>query len=154
MVKIFDHRILLVSTRPCAQSLLATANSETTLEFTPRTRTEEEYFGILRDRIIECICRETLDKKMGWFHGVDMIKRCARGFLDERGVQQYEFSGEHEYYRHVLERIYRPLAERGLIQENENNNFTIPTNSRLHDICRRELAEKQYIRWEDFRLQL
>ena len=68
------------------QSLLATSDNKGTLEFTLRIRTEEEYFDILRDRIIKCICRETLDKKIGWFHGVDMIKRCARGFLDEKGV--------------------------------------------------------------------
>jgi hypothetical protein len=33
---------------------------------------------------------------MGTFHGVDMIKNCARGFFDERGIAQYEFSGEHD----------------------------------------------------------
>jgi hypothetical protein len=69
---------------------------------------------------------------MRTFHGVDMIKSCAQSFLDERGIVQYEFSGEHDYYNDVLERIYRPLAESGLIQEYENNNFVIPADSRLH----------------------
>jgi hypothetical protein len=73
------------------------------------------------------------------FHEVDMIRECARSFLDERGVDQYQFSGSHEYYQHVLERIYRPLVERGLIQEMENNNYNVPEGSRLREICRREL---------------
>jgi hypothetical protein len=112
-------------------------------------KTEEEYFEILRNRIIECICRELLSSNLTTFHGVDMIKRCAKAFLDERGVDQYEFSGEHEYYRHVLERIYRPLAERGLINEYENYNFKIPEGSRLRDICRKELAGREYIIWDE-----
>jgi hypothetical protein len=98
-----------------------------------------------------CNRRELNVNNIRTFHGVDMIKNCARGFLDERGIAQYEFSGEHDYYKDVLHRIYRPLAESGLIQENENNNFTIPADSRLHDICRTEINGKAYIIWKDFR---
>jgi hypothetical protein len=112
------------------------------------SRTEEEYLAILRDRIIECICRELLYNNLTTFHGIDMIKRCAKAFLDERGVNQYEFSGEHEYYKDVLKTIYRPLVSRGLIHEYENNNFRIPAESKLHSICRRELTGKEYIIWD------
>jgi hypothetical protein len=108
-------------------------------------------FETLRDLIVACICREINLNNLRTFHGVDMIKSCARGFLEERGIAQYEFSGEHYYYKDVLERIYRPLAESGLIQENENNNFTIPTESKLHKICRIEINGKAYIKWDDFR---
>jgi hypothetical protein len=61
---------------------------------------------------------------MSTFHGVDMVRDCAGGFLDEQGVNQFQFSGEHEYYKQVLE--YRPLVDLKLMVENENNNFTIP----------------------------
>jgi hypothetical protein len=111
-------------------------------------RTEGEDFEVLRNRIIECICHKLLSNNLTTFHGVDMIKDCAKAFLDERGVDQYQFSGEHEFYRHVLERIYRPLAEIGLIEECENNNYRIPDGSRLRDICRRELQGREYIVWD------
>jgi len=113
-------------------------------------RTEEEYFQILRDRIIECICEKILRNKMTTFHGVDMVRDCAGGFLDEKGADQFQFSGEHEYYKHVLERIYRPLVDMGLINENENHNFSVPEDSRLRDVCRSELSNKSYIKWADF----
>ena len=108
-------------------------------------------FETLRNLIVVCICREININNMRTFHGVDMIKNCVRGFLDERGIAQYEFSGEHDYYKDVLQRIYRPLAESGLIQEYENNNFVIPADSRLHDICETEINGKVYIIWENFR---
>jgi len=92
-------------------------------------------FETLRNLIVVCICREININNMRTFHGVDMIKNCVRGFLDERGIAQYEFSGEHDYYKDVLQRIYRPLAESGLIQEYENNNFVIPADSRLMERC-------------------
>lgn len=111
-------------------------------------RSEEEDFRMLRNRIIECICREVLNNNLTSFHGVEMIERCARGFLYQKGVDQYQFSGEHEYYKYVLERIYKPLVELGLIHEYENNNFVIPEGSRLRDICRRELSRKQSIEWD------
>jgi hypothetical protein len=113
-------------------------------------RTDEEYFEILRDRIIECICREIKSTKEVIFHGVDMVRRCAGGYLDEGGANQYEFSGEHEYYQHVLQRIYKPLLDMRLIVEYENNNYGIPENSRLREICRREFSGKSYIKWDDF----
>ena len=113
-------------------------------------RTEEEDLEILRDRIIECICQGLLSKNLTTFHGVEMVKRCARGFLDERGIDQYQFSGEHEYYNHILERVYRPLVDQGVINEYENNNYKISSSSRLHEICRIELSQKSYIKWNDF----
>jgi hypothetical protein len=110
-------------------------------------KTEEEYYEMLRDRIIECVI---LYNGIDTFHGVDMVRDCARGFLDVEGADQFQFSGEHKYYKHVLEEIYRPLVELGLIVENENNNFSIPDNSQLRDICRIELGQKKYIKWNDF----
>jgi hypothetical protein len=92
-------------------------------------RTEEEYFKTLRDRVIECVCREIKSANEVTFHGVDMIRRCVGGFLDKGGADQYQFSGEHEYYKHVLERVYRPLLDMGLMAEYENNNYVIPVNS-------------------------
>jgi hypothetical protein len=80
-----------------------------------------------------------------------MITRCAQGFFEEKGIDKYQFSGEHEYYKDVLERIYRPLVEHGLLAEMENNNYKIPKESRLRDICRKEIDGKAYIIWEDFR---
>jgi len=38
-------------------------------------RTEEEYFKILRDRVIECVCREIKSANEVTFHGVDMIRK-------------------------------------------------------------------------------
>jgi hypothetical protein len=112
-------------------------------------RTQEEDLAILRDRIIECICREILTNNMKWFHGVDMIKKCVHGFLDEKATDEYQFSGEHPYYKHALERIYRPLIDLGLLSESENNNYWI-NEDRFPDICRRELRSKEYIKWDDF----
>jgi hypothetical protein len=114
------------------------------------TKTEEEYFEILRDRIIWCICHNLLSNNKRAFHGVDMIKDCAGAFLDERGVAQYEFSGEHEYYKYALENVYRPLVDRGLIKEYENNNYKIPEGSKLEKICRSHLAGgKGSMSWND-----
>jgi hypothetical protein len=50
----------------------------------------------------------------------------------------------------VLEIIYRPLVKHGLLAEMENNNYKIPKESRLRDICRKEIDGKAYIIWEDF----
>jgi hypothetical protein len=103
----------------------------------------------LRNRIIECICRKLLKDNLRSFHGVDMVKDCAKGFLDEKGVAQYEFSGEHEYYKDVLEKIYRPLVLRGLLKQYENNNFKVPEGSKLEGICRKELNHgREYIEWD------
>jgi hypothetical protein len=113
--------------------------------------TEEEYFlSMLNDGIIECICHKLVYNKMSTFHGVDMIRECVKGFFDKAGADQYQFSGEHPFYKLALQRFYKPLVEHGLIQENENNNFTIPPDSRLHEICRTELAGKEFINWKDF----
>jgi hypothetical protein len=51
---------------------------------------------------------------------------------------------------HGVDMFYRPMVQGGLIQENENNNFTIPAESWLHGICRNELDGKVYIRWKVF----
>jgi hypothetical protein len=113
-------------------------------------RTDEEYFKILRNRTIECVCREIKSADEVTFHGVDMVRRCAKGFLDEGGADQYQFSGEHEYYKHVLERVYKPLLDMGLMAEYENHNYVIPVNSRLREICREEYFAKGHIEWDDF----
>jgi hypothetical protein len=115
-----------------------------------RQKIEEEYFVILKDRILECICELIISNKPAWFHSVDMIKECARGFLDQFGVDQYQFSGEHPFYHQVHDEILRPLVDADLLVENQNNNFTIPPDSRIHNICRRELQGKSYIKWDDF----
>ncbi len=116
-------------------------------------RTEDDYFESLRDLIIYCICMELQSRdprELTTFHGVEMIKRCAKGFFERQEVDQYQFSGEHEYYRHVLERIYRPLVDLGLLVENETNIFSVPSNSRLYNICKSELSRKSDIKWRDF----
>jgi hypothetical protein len=111
---------------------------------------EEEDVRILRDRIIECLCDEVLTNNLKTFHGVDMVRLCAKAFLDKKGIDQYQFSGEHPYYKHILERVYSPLVEKGLIKEYGNNNFDVPSNSRLHEICKKELSGKSHIKWADF----
>jgi hypothetical protein len=78
------------------------------------TPTDEAGYRILRNRIIECICRQISTHRDTTFHGVEMIRRCAKAFLDEKGIKEYQFSGEHQYYKHVLESIYRPLVEKDL----------------------------------------
>jgi hypothetical protein len=114
-------------------------------------RSEDEDFEILRERIIEGVCEKILSKSITTtFHGIEMVKDYAGGFFDKMSADEYEFSGDHPYYRQVLERIYRPLIEEGLMVENENNNFIIPHDSRLRDICRRQLSGKTYIKWDDF----
>jgi hypothetical protein len=45
--------------------------------------------------------------------------------------------------------VYRPLVDRKLIEEYENNNYKIPERSRLRDICRNELRDKRYIEWDN-----
>jgi hypothetical protein len=87
---------------------------------------------------------------MSTFHGVDMIRECARAFLDKAKADKYQFTGEDEDYELALERFYRPLVRHRFIVENENNNFTIPADSRLHEICSNELSGKEYINWKDF----
>jgi hypothetical protein len=109
----------------------------------------EYYFRILRNRIIECICRGASRDNMKTFHGVDMVERCARGFLDQQEADKYRYSGEDEYYKHVLQRVYKPLVKRGLLVENENNYYSIK-GSRLRNMCRDELQSKEYIIWEEF----
>ncbi len=44
-------------------------------------KTEEEYFEILRNRIIECICRELLSNNLTPFHEVDLISGVLKPFL-------------------------------------------------------------------------
>ena len=62
------------------------------MEYAPNVRSEEEYFRTLRNRIIECICREILHKKRTTFHGIDMIEDCVRGFYDKSEGDKYQFS--------------------------------------------------------------
>lgn len=79
-----------------------------------------------------------------------MIKECAKGFLDNFSVDEYQFSGEHPFYQRIHDEILRPLADAGFLKENENNNFTILRDSRIHKICDLELRDKEYIQWRDF----
>jgi hypothetical protein len=116
-------------------------------------KSEEEYFDMLRSRILECICNHIISNGgLGptSFHSVDMIKECTRGFLDQLGVDKYQFSGEHPFYQRVHDEIYRLLVEADLMIENENNTFTIPIDSGLRNICRKQLRDKSYVLWDDF----
>ncbi|MGI0044722.1 MAG: hypothetical protein ACRD47_13530 [Nitrososphaeraceae archaeon] len=113
-------------------------------------KSEEEYFDILRSRILECICSRIISNEPTSFHSVDMIKECAKGFLDQLGLDVYQFSGEHPFYQRVHDEIYRLLVEADLMVENENNTFTIPLDSGLRNICRKQLRDKSYIKWDDF----
>jgi hypothetical protein len=119
------------------------------MEYGIGQKSEEEYFDSLRSRILECICKRIESDEPDWFHSVDMIKKCAKGFLDKLGVDEYQFSGEHPFYQ-VHDEVYRPLVDAGLMVENENNTFTIPTDSRLRNICREQLKDKSYILWNEF----
>ena len=113
-------------------------------------KSEEEHFDKFRSRILGCICNRIISNEPTSFHSVDMIKECARGFLDQLGVDEYQFSGEHPFYRRVHDEIYRLLVEADLMVENENNTFTIPIDSGLRNICRKQLRDKSYIMWDDF----
>jgi hypothetical protein len=112
-------------------------------------KTEEEYIDLLKSRILECVCSRIISNEPTSFHGVDMIKECARGFLDQLGVNEYQFSGEHPFYQRVHNEIYRLLVEADLMVEH-NNTFTIPLDSGLRNICRKQLRDKAYITWDDF----
>ena len=113
-------------------------------------KSEEEYFDMFRSRILGCICNRIISNEPTSFHSVDMIKECARDCLDQLGVDEYQFSGEHPFYRRVHDEIYRLLVEADLMVENENNTFTIPIDSGLRNICRKQLKDKSYIMWDDF----
>ena len=113
-------------------------------------KSEEEYFDMFRSRILGCICNRIISNEPTSFHSVDMIKECARGFLDQLGVDEYQFSGEHPFYRRVHDEIYRLLVEADLMVENENNTFTIPIDSGLRNICRKQLRDKSFVMWDDF----
>ena len=113
-------------------------------------KSEEEYFDMFRSCILGCICNRIISNEPTSFHSVDMIKECARGFLDHLGVDEYQFSGKHPFYRRVHDEIYRLLVEADLMVENENNTFTIPIDSGLRNICRKQLKDKSYVMWDDF----
>lgn len=115
-------------------------------------RSEEEDFRILRNRMLECICEETMKQKKDpqWFHGIEMVEECARGFFDQKTADKYRYSDEKTYYRQVLPNVYGPLVQEGLLVENENNTFTIPQDSPLRKICREQLSGKSYIEWDEF----
>ncbi len=92
---------------------------------------EGEYFDMLRSRILECICDLIISNKPTSFHSTDMMKECARGLLDQLGVDVHQFSGEHPFYQRVHDEVYRLLVEADLMVEHENNTFTIPLDSGL-----------------------
>lgn len=112
-------------------------------------RSEEEYFQILRNRVMWCICNKLINSGRT-FHAVDLVRECAGGFYDKDAAAEYEFSGTQEEYTQLLQRIYRPLVEEGMLEENENNNYTIPEGSALERICRRELeGGKMFIEFDN-----
>ena len=80
-------------------------------------KSEMEYFDILKSRILKCTCSRIISNEPTSFHDVDMIKECARGVLDQLGVDEYQFSGEHPFYQRVHDEIYRPLVEADLMVE-------------------------------------
>lgn len=116
----------------------------------PAVKTETEYFDILRDRIIWCICHNLMSKNRRTFHAADMVTECAGAFLDKEGIQKYKLTGEHEYYKNTLEKIYKPLVQHGLIEEYEKNEYRIPEGSRLEKICKAS-ENKAYMRWDEIK---
>jgi hypothetical protein len=113
-------------------------------------RSEDEDFRTLRNRVFEGICRKVLQNNQDWFHGIEIVEDSAGGFYDKRSADEYQYSGDQAYYRQALEKIYRPLVEANLLVENENNNFTIPEDSKFREICRKQLSRKSYIGWDEF----
>ena len=115
-------------------------------------RTEEEYFLILRNRILECLCEGAMQRKPDpqWFNAVAMVEECAKGFFDKETAEKFRYSDEQTYYREVLPNFYRPLVQEGLLVENQSDTFTIPQDSLLREICPKEFVGKSYIEWDDF----
>ena len=96
-----------------------------------------------------CICNR-LQNNQRTFHAIDMIQECARGFYDKGAADEFQFRGNQEDYTHVLERIYNPLLQQGMLEEYENNNYRIPEGSLLEQICTRELSGGQaYIDYDN-----
>lgn len=92
-----------------------------------------------------CICNRLLNGSR-IFHAVDLVKECAGGFYDNGAAVEFEFSGSQEEYTQLLQRIYTPLVDQGLLIEYENNNYGVPEGSALERICRRELSGgKMYV---------
>lgn len=85
-----------------------------------------------------------------WFHGIEMVEECARGFFDKKTGDKFRWSDEQTYYREVLPNVYRPLVQEGLLVENESDTFTIPQDSLLREMCPKEFVGKAYIEWDDF----
>ena len=77
-----------------------------------------------------------------------MVTECAGAFHDKEGIEKYKLTGEHEYYKNTLEKIYKPLVDRGLIEEYEKNNYRIPEDSRLEKICKTS-ENKAYMKWDE-----
>jgi hypothetical protein len=112
-------------------------------------RSEEEYFIILRNRVMWCICKRLQEGKRT-FHAVDLVNECAGGFYDQRAAAEFEFRGSQEEYSQLLRRVYTPLVEQGMLEEYENNNYKIPEGSALERICERELSGgREYINYEN-----
>ena len=68
-------------------------------------KSEEEYFDMFRSRILGCICNRIISNEPTSFQSVDMIKECARGFLNQLGVDEYQFSGEHHFIGEFMTRF-------------------------------------------------
>jgi hypothetical protein len=54
-------------------------------------KSEEEYFRILRNRMLECLCEEAMQRRPDpqWFNGVDMVEKCAKGFFDKQTAEKW-----------------------------------------------------------------
>lgn len=108
-------------------------------------QSQQFYAEILRDRILEKICRKLReDPNLKTFHKADML---TNAFYDKAEADRYRYTTEDTEYTHLLELVYRPIIERGLLVENENNNVTI--TEKLPSFCRRELQSKEYIDWQN-----
>jgi hypothetical protein len=62
-------------------------------------RSEEEDFRTLRNRMLECICEEAMKQKKDpqWFHGIEMVEECARGFFEQKTADKYQYSDEDKH---------------------------------------------------------
>jgi hypothetical protein len=108
-------------------------------------QTQEFYAEVLRDRILEKICRKLLgDLNFKSFHRVEMV---TDAFYDKAESDRYRYSTQDTEYTRLLELVYRPIIDRGMLVEYENNNMQITES--LPPFCRRELQSKEYIDWRN-----
>jgi len=108
---------------------------------------QEYYAEILRDRILEKICRKLReDPNFTTFHPTEML---TNAFYDKAEADRYRYSTQDTEYTQLLELVYRPIIDRGLLEEYENRNVVLTES--LRRFCRRELQSKEYIDWQNIR---